>query len=674
MADEQEPVGGANPEATDPSPPKSYKELFEKVQSRERVLQDKWIKKAAEYYEIYEGCKPDETPFNILFSNTEILAPAVLSQKPTARVLRRWDDSRADIPAKAVQRMLTFCMDTNLPSMPDFMTCLEDSVLDATVPGQGLIRVRLLSSIACLDLVLWNKFIWGYCARWEDCPWIAFRHDKTPTEVIESFQIEDPLVIAKLKSSASSEETDPTTDEKRPATIAVYETWVKKDKVIHWLCDAIDTCCLTTDPDPFGLENFYPIPPKPLTFVHSTTDTLPRPLYNLYKQQAQELNEITIRLRKIIRALKVRGIYAANISDIPKIFEEDDNVLIPSEAASQVLMDGKGLDSKIWLLPIDKLIIVTKELYEARERVKSTIYEILGIGDILRGVSKASETLGAQQIKDKWGSLRVNKARNRTSEFVCEGLRLLAEVAVKKTPPEMWAAVTGMDLASPVETGAGVVGGQQLPPDQTWPGVLATLQNDLKRAYIIDVETNSTVDSEATQDKQETIEFMNAFGQAMSGLEKLMMSSPEGFEAGKSVLLGVVNKFKLGEEVSPLLMKLKPPQRGLTPEQQKAQADLQKAQQDLQKREQALVADEQALKDLTASAGEASSEVKQATEALQRDREALRKEQDFLSREIYIQKQEALLEIKTAAMDAQAKALQVKQSQQQPRKPQPARA
>ena len=67
-------------------------------------------------------------------------------------------------------------------------------------------------------------------------------------------------------------------------------------------------------------------------------------------------------------------------------------------------------------------------------------------------------------------------------------------------------------------------------------------------AYTIDVETNSTVDSEATTEKQETAEFMNAFGQAMSGLKDLMMT-PEGFEAGKTILIGITSKFRLGEDV-----------------------------------------------------------------------------------------------------------------------------
>lgn len=671
MADELE-----KPEAETEQRPKDYKDLLSKVQDREKHLRENWVTEARKFYSIYEGCE-ENVPFNILYSNTEIITPAVFSQKPTPRVLRRWDEARADIPAKAVQRMLTFCLDTNLPSMPNFMSCVEDAVLDAAVPGQGLFRVRLLNKLAALDLVLWDKFIWGYCARWEDCPWQSFRHDKTPAEVIRDFKIdENSALAAKLRSGASTpvDEVDPETGEKRPATVTLYETWVKSTREIHWLCEFADNCCLATDPDVLKLENFFPTPPKPLTFVHSTTDTLPRPLYNLYKQQAQELNEITIRLRKIIRALKVRGIYAANITDIPKIFEEDDNILVPSEAASQVLMDGKGLDSKIWMLPIEKLIVVAKELYAAREAVKGTIYEILGIGDILRGVSKASETLGAQQIKDKWGSLRINKARGRTSDFICEGLRLLTEVSVKHTPPELWEAITAMQLAGPVEVGAAMQQGQQIPPAQTWPGVLATLRNDLTRAYTIDVETNSTVDSEATQDKQETIEFMNAFGQAMSGLEKLMTSSPAGFEAGKAVLLGVVNKFKLGEEVAPLLAKLQPPQQQMPPEMQKKAQEMQQHEQDLQKREQALIADEATLKDMVAQAGTASEDLKAQQEKLQRDREALRKEQDFLSREIDMQKQEALLEIKQAALEVQSRAIQAKSQQMnKPRSATPAR-
>lgn len=630
-----------------------YSELLEDVIARETELRDKWGKDAGQFWELYSGRQRD-TPFNILFSNTEIIVPAVFSRKPIPKVCRRFDEARADLPAKAMNRMLSFCMDTNLGSFPDFMTAVEDSVLDCALVGQGQARVRKVDGLAVLDYVNWKKFIWGYCERWEDCPWVAFRHDLTYQDAVSVLQLSESAAKSlkqKMGDGSTQDNAEDGTKEKKPTTIAVYELWDKRKRTVHWLCSEADSSCFHEEPDPLQLQNFYPIPSKPLTFVHSTTDTLPRPLYNLYKTQAEELNEITRRLGKIIKAMKVRGIYAGQIPEIPRLFEEDETTIIPAETASQIMaMQGKGLDAYIWMLPIEKLIVVAKELYSAREQVKGVIYEILGIGDILRGVSKASETLGAQELKDKWGSLRVNRARERTAEFIRACLRLMAEVSAKHTDPQMWEQITGMGLKPPMEAAAlqSPVPGQPAPPVdpmQTWPGVLQVLQNDLTRAYTIDVETNSTVDSEATTEKQETAEFMNAFGQAMAGLKDLM-TTPEGFEAGKTILIGITSKFRLGEDVEPLLRAIKPPQGGMSPEMQKVQQDLEKRAAEMDKREQGAQQQEQLIKDLMTEIKTAQDALKQQEDQLALRREQQRRDEDASMASIENAKREAVLEIK----------------------------
>lgn len=634
--------------------PHDYKEKLEDVHARESELKNKWVKEAMRYWNLYSG-KTDDTPFNILYSNTEILVPAVFSRKPEPKVLRRWDEARADVPAKAANRMLSFCLDTNLPSYPSFMAAIEDTVLDAAIAGQGQPRVRLEGDIAFIDYVPWNKFIWGYCERWEDCPWVAFRHDLTYKDAVSRLNLSE-VQAAALKSRLDGDDSGDndgteTTNEKKPQTVAVYEVWEKATRERYWLCSEADNSCFGADEDPLGLENFFPVPPRPLNFVHSTTDTLPRPLYKLYRSQAEELNEITRRLKKIVSAMKVRGIYAGQLPEIPRLFEEDETTLIPAESASQIMaMQGKGLDAYIWLMPIEKLVVVAKELYAAREQVKSVIYEILGIGDILRGVSKASETLGAQQLKDKWGSLRVNKTRERTAEHIRDCLRLLLEVSAKHTPAELWEKVTGMQLKSSLETAAlqNPVPGEPpatVDPMQTWDGVLAVLRNDLRRAYTVDVETNSTVDSEATTERQETAEFMNAFGQAMAGLKELMLT-PEGFEAGKAILIGVCSKFELGADIEPILRKIQPPKGGVSPEMEQIQADLEKRMQEVGGREQSAKQREDSLQAMQAQISEAMAKLKQESDALTFRREQQRRDEDAATARLDLEKREAILEIK----------------------------
>lgn len=668
MNPDSEGMGGKTPADQN----KDYKDLLEKVETRFNYLHDKWHKNGKIAWDIYTG---DQTgiPFNILYSNTEIIVPAVFSKRPTARVLRRFDETRADLPARISERMLTFLMDKNLPSYPSFMTVIEDCVLDAALPGQGLARVRLVNELPCLDYVRWDRFVWGFCARWEDCPWEAFASDLSPEAVLAQFKNLTPEQAEhfRAKAAESAKESAKSEDEnkeKQGSGVRVWELWNKEDRKLYFLCKEAENCLLEVQDDPLGLEGFWPNP-NPLTLVHSTTDTLPRPLYRLYEEQAEELNDVTRRLKRIIRAIKVRGIYASGLEDIQRVFQEDDdNVLIPSSAASNVLMTGKGIEAYIWLMPVDMLVKTAQVLYEARENIKNTIYEILGIGDILRGVTKASETLGAQELKDKWGSLRVNKARERVANFIRDNLRLLLELAANKTPPKSWEGVTAVKLPSAQELvqmkmqiqqqmAAAQAQGQQVPPPPqlppSWEELLGVLRDDYQRAYMIDVETNSTVDAEVSGEKQDAAEFLNALGQSLQGFKDIMTSSKEGWDLGIKVLTAVSAKFQLGQDVLEQIKKLPPPGPEANPQLKQMQDQLQKQGQEVQKRGEEVAKEEQLLKDTRAELDGLMKELGNQINEIQARREQLRRDGDNIQKDIDIQLREALLEVKEAQADIQ---------------------
>ena len=126
---------------------------------------------------------------------------------------------------------------------------------------------------------------------------------------------------------------------------------------------------------------------------------MPVTMYSLYKNQAKELNTITLRMNAVIKAIKTKGLYDGALGDdIGRLMESAENDLTPTEKGSS-LIDG-GIAKAIWFYPVEQLILVLQQLITAREAAKRTIYEITGISDILRGQSMASETLGAQQIKE----------------------------------------------------------------------------------------------------------------------------------------------------------------------------------------------------------------------------------------------------------------------------------
>jgi len=559
-----------------------YRKMLGMVTDREKVIHEKWLKGEENTFDLYEGGKADATPFNILYSNTEILVPNLFSSAPKPIIRRRFGETRADNVAKAAERMAEYCMDTNLSGYPEFVEAIEAAVLCAALPGQGQCRARVVDGLPVIDYVQHDEYIWGYAKRWEDVPWIAYRHNKTLEDLKTQFQL-TPEEVARVELPEESS----TTKDKGPATLPVYEVWNKRDRKIYFLCNEIEKILLQKSDDVLKLSVFF-ASGKPLRLVSTPASTMPRSMYGLYKAQAEELNRVTGRIKRITEAIQVKGIFDGTLPEMENLFSSTDmeNKLIPASNPGGMAREG-GLDRHIWLIPVEKLITVLQQLYQIREQIKSTIYEILGIGDILRGVSAASETASAQQIKDKWGSLRIKKSRERVSAFVRWQVRALIELAATHTDEQVWAQVTGMKFPTSQEAAIATQTTGQIPPE-SWATILGPLRDDALRSYIIDIETNSTVDGDATEEKAEVADFMNALGQSMPAIEGLASQGPEGYAAAQALLAEVCKRFRMGNELQGIIMGMKQQPKGPTEEQQKAQQELDKKQTEVKLAEEAL--------------------------------------------------------------------------------------
>ena len=107
------------------------------------------------------------------------------------------------------------------------------------------------------------------------------------------------------------------------------------------------------------------------------------------------------------------------------------------------------------------------------------------------------------------------------------------------------------------------------------------LANDIQRNYRIDIETNSTVDAEATEDKQNMGEFLNAIAQFMNGVTPMIKEGVMPFEAAKSILLAVTRRYRFGPEVEDDLQQMqapKPPAEGDDGTAAKAKMEVEAAQ------------------------------------------------------------------------------------------------
>ena len=666
-----------------------------------------WRAAGQKCVDLYEaaGNYPKTHPYNILFSNTETLSPALYNSPPRAVVKPRFvskDNALPRLAALTGQRLLQFFVDSNNPEYPDLDEVVKQTVTEALVPGRGIPRVKYEATFekeetsdvgedgkpiiretvsyeeTCVEVVPWDRFSHGYAKHWEQVPWVSFEHQMSLDEASESFgkDVAATLAFEDHEGSRNSEREDKNIFSRRSADSSgaslaqVFEIWYKPTRQVFFISPSSPEKVLKVVEDPLKLQGFFPNP-KPLQFVRKVSGILPQTLYAMYEQQAQELNDITVRITKIVRALKVRGYYNSTVEGLKNLLEQDDNTMLPITNAGQLQLQGVKLDDAIWLFPIERLVAVLQQLVLQRQQVKGVIFEITGIADIMRGSSQASETLGAQEIKNQWGTLRLKRMQKEVARFVRDIMRLAVEVMVTQYSVETVRAMTGLPFPTRKEKEAAQLQMQQMqatippgtPPGQIPPQmqqlmataqapdldtVLELLRDDTLRNFAVDIENNSTVDAEATEDKQDMAELMNALAQFLNGVTPLVESGAMPFDAAKVIMLNLLRRFRMGGDIEEAIMAMQPPSQGGEGEKkqleqmqqalEKQQQELEKQQQDIQKREQELEAERRefeqsqkfALKEIQQAQAFASKSIQQerefAARQLQMDQQAAERE------------------------------------------------
>lgn len=669
---------------------KEVQHWLEEVQAAEK-REHKWRTEAYKVIHLYEAEEKVDYQFNILYSNTETLAPALYSTTPTTVVQRRFkdDDPVGLESSKVLQRTLTYSMDSGQAIYPPFNRLMNMAVLSGLVPGRGVTRFKYDAEIVpepqvpedeeasgltdnadrtlpgttdeliakgariqweavCGEQIQWDRFCHGFGQTWQDVPWIAYKWPMAREELIKNFGFEvgNAVNIASVSSKELEFSKDQSAEQMHGVKIAwVYEIWDKRSKEVIFISEGYKLKPLKKIPDPLGLAGFFNCP-EPLKFFDRVSSLMPQTLYAFYAEQAKELNQVTARIGRIIKAMKVRGIYDGSIDALSRIFSEDDNALLACDNTA-AMYDRGGIEKAIWLLPIDKIITVLTQLYIARQQTKQVIYEVTGLSDILRGTSNPNETLGAQKIKDQWGNLRLRKLQRRVQVYVVDCLRIMAEIACSKFGQDTFAAVTNLQYPMAQEKQAAQMQMQQIqmqsqmppqpgmmPPQEpdpammeqltailsmpSWDEIMAVLQNDLQRSYRIDIESNSTIEPEATEDKESMQGLMNALSQFLLGVQPLVESGTLPFEAMKAIMLTICRRFNFGDQVEDELKKMQPPQPKTDPEAEKKQAELEAQQAELDKQKAQMQVDQEKAK-LQTQYDQKIAEMQKQLEAAQRD-------------------------------------------------------
>jgi hypothetical protein len=106
----------------------------------------------------------------------------------------------------------------------------------------------------------------------------------------------------------------------------------------------------------------------------------------------------------------------------------------------------------------------------------------------------------------------------------------------------------------------------QIPPEvqallaaPSWEDIYKLLQDPVAVNYRTEIETNSTIDAEAAQDKQDISELMNALSQFLNGVAPLVQQGVLPYEIAKEMLLVVSRRYNFGMQLEDSIKAMGPP-------------------------------------------------------------------------------------------------------------------
>lgn len=454
--------------------------------------------------------------------------------------------SATETAAAVIEKALSVVLDSENSD-----EAVKMAIKDVLLPGRGVCRVRWKPQMkqvpvtagdgetplpegavagaepAMQEIKIWEEVDDEY-VYWEDLlvdpvraaadmNWIGFRHLFTKEELTAEFTgtpafdklVADGKLATLLLWTDESAAKSPVGGGSSMKTAEhlgdyikkamVWEIWDRRSRSIIWLIRDGAGIVLRVDPDSLQLDGFYCIP-TPMLAVTTTDTRIPRPFFDLYATLAADLDETSARISNLTKQIKVRGAYNAANSDMADILTAGDQKMIPVDGVD--LLNG-GLQNHIWLVPIVEFMNALDKLFIAREQTKQAIYEVMGISDIMRGATKASETATAQRIKGSMGVGRLLDLKQQTGNFVRDLLRLKAEIICKNFDAETLAAMTGEEVS---------------------PDVMAILRSDFQRTCTIDIEADSTVEVDLQEEQQSMAMIMQSIQAVMQGTQSMLMT------------------------------------------------------------------------------------------------------------------------------------------------------
>lgn len=610
-------------------PPKSSKPYLDALKESEKAFQQ-YQDKADNIDKLYADLgvlakTSRDRQFQMFWANIEVLKPSIYSRPPVPVVVPRFRDRRP-VPRKASEILERSCIvGFEQEDIDQVMRLVRD---DLVVQARGVPWVRYERKDerekACIEHADRKDFAHELQRSWKDVGWVAKRSWLNKEKMKDRFEKSSGEAYLNAEYSARSDDKkNGATDSESQA--GVWEIWDKREGKVIWVTPGVDVVLDRDDPD-MKLEGFFPCP-KPAFGTVQRRSLIPVPDMLFYKDQLEEINELTARISALSEAVKVRGFYPAGSGEIGDAIEAaikantNNQIMVP--ISNWAAFGNSGAKDMIVWLPIDMIVTTIQSCVAMRKELIDDVYQITGLSDIMRGSTEASETATAQQLKSQYGSVRIRDRQAEMIRVARDITRIVAEIMAENFSPKTLLEMSQVEIKTDADVAGEVQQAIEAAQQQvqqamqnpqtaeqarsnpaqaqqmlaqieqqtkaqvdkineqpTVEKVMKLLREQKLRPFVLDIETDSTIQPDEDAQKQRATEFVTAVGgfmqQALQAVQLVPQAAPlmadtlkfvaSQFRAGRE-LEGSIDEF--AEQMKAMAQQPKPP----SPEQMKAEQE-----------------------------------------------------------------------------------------------------
>ncbi len=524
--------------------------------------------------------------FNILWSNVQVLMPATFARLPKPDVSRRFRDN--DPVGRVAALLLERALSYEIEHYQDYKSAMANSVQDRFLGGRGTAWVRYEPHIvavpgepadgvqitedadeanpnqeaqaaqaeeieyecAPVDYVHWEDFIHEVVRTWEENTFVGRRVYMNRDALVKRFGEDLAKKIPLDTRPASGGDNMRTTSADESHQACIYEFWDKSTGMAVWFSKGLQKV-IDERPDPLKLANFFPCP-RPLYATITSDNLVPVPDYKIYQSQAQQLNKLSSKIDGLIDMLQVKGVYASDIPELARLFKEAGNGTLLPVKNWNAFSEKAGLKGSMDLVDLAPIVNALNVAYDAAEKVKNQIYELMGISDIVRGASDPAETLGAQKLKGTYGNMRLRAKQDDVVTYATSLLQMKAEIMCMHFQPQSLMQIAAVEQLSPED--------QQLVPqalvllmgERATNPELETSSSPLS-SFRIEVTSDSMIQMDEAQEKIDRTEFLTAVGGFLEKMMPMAQANPQAAPLIIGLLKFGVSGFKVGKTVEGMI-------------------------------------------------------------------------------------------------------------------------